>query len=93
MGGGFVELPVDVLSVADADDKYDQFAIDDLIDDPVGTNSDTTESRKFALQRSTTGRCLAKEVDRFDQSYSVRLGNPEQRLCGASLNLHREDHV
>lgn len=49
-------LAVDVLSVTDADDKYDQFAIDDLVNDPVRTNSDTTESRKFALQRSTTGR-------------------------------------
>ncbi len=56
MGGGFAELPVDVLSVAYPDDKDDQVEIEDLVGDPVGAVSDAAESCEFPFQGSPAGR-------------------------------------
>ena len=58
------QVAIDILAIADLDDKYRQYPIDDRVDNPLGARLDATKpAHAFEILRSGRSRIGCQEVD------------------------------
>ena len=84
---------VGAATVGDADDKYDQFVVEQLIHNAVVADAQAAQTAQPALEDAADQRLFAEPIDGMDQTRPGRLGDTGQFSSRAAFNPNRVAHA